>query len=262
MSTILDAIAAYTRVRVEADKEVCPLDVLIAKCREMDTATHSFYDAICKSELSFICEIKKASPSKGIISEDFPYLAISRSYEEAGADAISCLTEPKWFLGSDKIFEDVRKTVKTPMLRKDFVVDSYQLYQAKLMGADAVLLICSLLNTQTIVEYLDICAKLGLDVLVEAHDETEIISAVDAGAKIIGVNNRNLKDFSVDFYNAARLRERIPAGTCYVAESGVTGPENLRALKEVGADAVLIGEALMRAKDKNALLCAMREACQ
>ena len=148
------------------------------------------------------------------------------------------------------------------MLRKDFVVDSYQLYQAKLMGADAVLLICSLLNTQTIVEYLDICAKLGLDVLVEAHDETEIISAVDAGAKIIGVNNRNLKDFSVDFYNAARLRERIPAGTCYVAESGVTGPENLRALKEVGADAVLIGEALMRAKDKNALLCAMREACQ
>lgn len=215
--------------------------------------------ALRKDGLSFICEVKKASPSKGVISEDFPYLDIAREYEQAGADCISCLTEPKWFQGSNQIFTDIRDQVSTPMIRKDFTVDEYQIYQAKRMGADAVLLICAILDTPTIARYLGICEELGMSALVEAHDEKEIQSAVDAGAKIIGVNNRNLKDFSVDFSNAARLRDLIPADCLYVAESGVKTPEDVAALRKIGADAVLMGEVLMRAADKSALLATMRE---
>ena len=260
MSTILDAIATYARKRVEAARSEYSLERLRADCRARGKASPGFAAALRKPGISFICEIKKASPSKGMISADFPYLQIAQAYESAGADAISCLTEPKWFLGSDAIFREIRAAVKTPMLRKDFVVDEYQLYQARLMGADSVLLICSLLDTKTMEAYLGICEELGLDALVEAHDEAEIDSAVFAGAKVIGVNNRNLKDFSVDFSNAARLRDRIPNGILYVAESGVTGPESLKALKEIGVDAVLVGEALMRAADQSEMLGAMRKA--
>jgi indole-3-glycerol phosphate synthase len=202
--------------------------------------------------------VKKASPSKGIIAEQFPYLDIAKEYEAAGADCISCLTEPKWFLGSDQIFTDIRAQVNTPMIRKDFTVDEYQIYQAKVMGANAVLLICALLDTATIERYLSICEDLHLSALVEAHDEKEIASAVSAGAHIIGVNNRNLKDFSVDFSNAARLRDRIPPECIYVAESGVHRPEDLAVIREIGADAVLIGEMLMRAGDKGKMLDQMR----
>ncbi|BAL01586.1 indole-3-glycerol phosphate synthase [Oscillibacter valericigenes Sjm18-20] len=260
MSTIQDTIAAYARLRVDADKAECSLERLRAECRGLESSNRSFYAALKKPEISFICEVKKASPSKGVISESFPYLKIARAYEAAGTDAISCLTEPKWFLGSDAIFREIRAAVKAPMLRKDFVVDEYQLYQAKAMGADAVLLICSLLDTKTLESHLGLCEELGLDAMVEAHDETEIDSAAAAGAKIIGVNNRNLKDFSVDFSNAVRLRSRIPDGALYVAESGVTGPESLNVLKSIGANAVLVGEALMRADDPRALLGAMRRA--
>lgn len=260
MSTIQDTIAAYARLRVDADKAECPLERLRDECRGLGRNGQGFYAALKKPGISFICEVKKASPSKGVISESFPYLKIARAYEAADADAISCLTEPKWFLGSDAIFREIRAQVKTPMLRKDFVVDEYQIYQAKTMGADAVLLIGSLLDTRTIECYLGICEELGLDALVEAHDEAEIDSAVAAGAKIIGVNNRNLKDFSVDFSNAVRLRSRISDGTLYVAESGVIGPESLKVLKAIGANAVLVGEALMRADDPGVLLGAMRRA--
>jgi len=260
MSTILDTIAAYARKRVEADCDEYPPERLREDCRTLGKASPGFAAALQKPGISFICEVKKASPSKGVISADFPYLRIARAYESAGADAISCLTEPRWFLGSDTIFCEIRAAVKTPMLRKDFVVDEYQLYQARLMGADSVLLICSLLGTKTIEAYLGVCEELGLDALVEAHDEAEIDSAVSAGAKVIGVNNRNLKDFSVDFSNAARLRDRIPNGILYVAESGVTGPESLKAVKAIGADAVLVGEALMRAADQSETLAAMRRA--
>lgn len=263
MGTILDTIAAYARERVAADKEKLPLEELKSLCRESKTADGAaFLSALQKAGMSFICEVKKASPSKGVISEDFPYLDIAQEYESAGADAISCLTEPKWFLGSDAIFQAIRQKVSTPMIRKDFTVDEYQIYQAKLMGADAVLLICALLNTQTIARYLDIAHSLGLAALVEAHDESEIRSAVSAGANIIGVNNRNLKDFSVDFSNAARLRDLIPPERVYVAESGVSSPEDVAALKRIGADAVLMGEVLMRSKDKKAMLQAMREAAR
>ena len=175
---------------------------------------------------------------------------------------MSCLTEPKWFLGSDSIFREIRKAVATPMLRKDFTVDEYQIYQAKAMGANAVLLICAILDTKTIAKYLELCDSLGLAALVEAHDEEEIASAVSAGAKIIGVNNRNLKDFSVDFSNAAQLRDLIPPECVYVAESGVACPGDAAALRKIGADAVLVGETLMRAKDKGTLLAQMREAAR
>ncbi len=259
--TILDQLAAHARQRVAADQAENSLDVLQAQCQALGRADGArFRAALAKPGLSFICEVKKASPSKGVIDQDFPYRDIARDYEYAGADAISCLTEPKWFLGSDQIFTDIRQAVDTPMLRKDFTVDAYQLYQARIMGADCVLLLCALLDTGTLERYLGICEELGLSALVEAHDEKEIASAVAAGAEIIGVNNRNLKDFSVNFDNAARLRDQIPPGMLYVAESGVKTPADAAAVKAMGADGVLIGEALMRAKDKGAMLAALREA--
>ena len=262
MSTILDTIADHARIRVAADQARLPLEELKTLAGAKGPADgKSFYDAVTKPGMSFICEVKKASPSKGVIDPVFDYMAIAREYEAAGADCVSCLTERKWFLGSDEVFQNIRAAIKTPMLRKDFVVDEYQLYQAKVMGANCVLLICALLDTDTVARYLDICEKLGLAALVEAHDEAEIASAVSAGARMIGVNNRNLKDFSVDLGNAARLRERIPAGTLYVAESGVKTPSDAAAMKAVGADAVLMGEVLMRTADKKAMLAAMRYEC-
>lgn len=263
MGTILDTIAAHARERVAADKTHLPLDELKERCQEMGKpGENSFLAALKRPGMSFICEVKKASPSKGIIAENFPYLDIAREYERAGADAVSCLTEPKWFLGSDEIFRDVRREISLPMLRKDFTVDEYQIYQAKALGADAVLLICALLDGDTLARYLGLVHELGLCALVEAHDGAEISQAVQVGAKVIGVNNRNLKDFSVDFSNAARLRELVPPDRAYVAESGVISPQDVAALKELGADAVLMGEALMRASNKAGLLQAMREAAR
>lgn len=262
-ATILDTIADYARQRVAADQEETCLEVMRELALQGGTADGAaFQAALKKPGMSFICEVKKASPSKGIIAHEFPYLDIARDYEAAGADCISCLTEPKWFLGSDQIFREIRQAVTTPMIRKDFTVDEYQIYQAKVMGANAVLLICALLDTGTIARYLELCDRLGLAALVEAHDREEIASAVSAGAKIIGVNNRNLKDFSVDFSNAARLRDLIPPEAVYVAESGVTGPGDAAVLKSIGADAALVGEALMRAKDKGAMLASLREAAR
>lgn len=212
-ATILQAIAAHARERVAAAEEETSLDALQAQCRALGRAGGApFRAALERPGLSFLCEVKKASPSKGVIAPDFPYRDIARDYQAAGADAISCLTEPKWFLGSDQIFREIRGAVSLPMLRKDFTVDEYQLYQARLMGADCVLLICALLDTDELARYLGICEELGLDALAEAHDAGEIASAVSAGAKIIGVNNRNLKDFSVDFSNARPAAGSDPAG--------------------------------------------------
>ncbi len=217
-----------------------------------------FEEALRRPGLSLICEIKRASPSKGLISPVFPYLRIAGDYAQAGADCISCLTEPKWFLGSDEIFRRVRRRVSTPMIRKDFTVDEYQIDQARVLGADAVLLICALLDTKTLARYLEKCEELGLAALTETHNEAEIASALSAGARLIGVNNRNLKNFTVDFSNAARLRDKIPPDRLFVAESGVKTPEDARSLRRIGADAALVGEALMRARDRAAFLKAMR----
>ncbi len=260
---ILQTIAAHARTRVAADRAKISLEELKALCQEAGPGQgEQFVSALNRPGLSFLCEIKKASPSKGLISPDFPYLDIARAYEAAGADGVSCLTEPKWFLGSDDIFRQVRRTISLPMLRKDFTVDEYQIYQARLMGANAVLLIVSLLDGETLKGYLDLCRSLGLAALLETHDGQEVDAALNAGAEIIGVNNRNLKDFSVDFSNAARLRDRIPPGVLYVAESGLTGPEDAAALKRLGADAALVGEALMRAPDKGAMLASLRRAAE
>lgn len=208
--------------------------------------------------MSFICECKKASPSKGLIEPDFRYLEIAREYEAAGADCISVLTEPKWFLGSDEYLKEIAKTVSIPCIRKDFTVDEYQIYQAKTLGAAAVLLICSILSDVQLGEYIKICDSLGISALVEIHNEKEAGMAVRAGARIIGVNNRNLKDFTVDTANSRKLRDLIPDDIIFVSESGVKSTDDIRVIREIGADAVLIGETLMRADDKKAKLDELR----
>ncbi|MCI1959086.1 MAG: indole-3-glycerol phosphate synthase TrpC [Clostridia bacterium] len=257
---ILDDIAAFSKKRVAAAKEIKPLEKIKEKALGMPRGNFRFENTLKKSGLSFICEVKKASPSKGIISENFPYLDIAEEYEKAGADCVSCLTEPKWFLGSDYIFKEIREKITLPMIRKDFTVDEYQIYEAKCMGADAVLLICALLDTETVEKYIGICDLLGISALVEAHDEKEIKSAADAGARIIGVNNRNLKNFTVDFSNAQRLREEIPENVIYVAESGVKTADDVHLIKSIDADAVLIGEAFMKSENKKQMLDDFRRA--
>lgn len=259
---ILDELAAHARERVAAAKARVPLETVKAQAEAMPRGDFRFEKALAGKTTAFICEIKKASPSKGVIDPQFDYFGIAGQYKEAGADCISVLTEPKWFLGSDEIFRAVRLTVDVPLLRKDFTVDVYQIYQAKVMGADAVLLICALLDTGTLADWLAVCDRLGLSALVETHDEAEMQSAVAAGARLIGVNNRNLKDFSVDLGNAARLRAGAPAGTIFVAESGVSCPEDAAKLRQAGADAILVGEYLMRSLDKQSALQALREAAK
>ncbi len=258
--TILDILADHARERVREENRLISLEELRERAMIVDSDGRRFYDAIRREGVSFICEVKKASPSKGIIDPVFDYLTIADDYEKGGADAISCLTETKWFLGSDEIFRQIRQRVSIPMLRKDFIIDEYQIYQSKLLGADCVLLICTLLDQPTIDRWLRLCDDLKLAVLVEAHDERELEMALETEARMIGVNNRNLKDFSVDLDNARRLRERIPADRLFVAESGISGPQDIRKLREVGVDAVLIGESLMRAADRKGFLKEMKEA--
>ncbi len=263
---ILDTIAEATRARVAGKKRECPPDEMIARARRVceteGERRFPFEAALRGEEMSFICEVKKASPSKGLIAPDFPYVRIAAEYEKAGAAAISVLTEPQWFLGADRYLKGIAKEVKTPLLRKDFIVDPYQIYQSKTLGASAVLLICALLDTDTLRHYLTICDSLGLSALVETHDEDEVASAVAAGARVIGVNNRNLKTFEVDFENALRLSKVIPKEAIFVAESGIRTAADVRALHEAGANAVLVGETLMRAPDKGAMLRALREQAE
>ena len=244
--TILEQLAEHTKERYEKRIGEKPLSLVKAQALAVQKGTFAFEKALSKKRLAFICEVKKASPSKGLISADFPYLAIARQYEAAGADCISCLTEPKWFLGSDEYLQEIAKTVQIPVLRKDFTVCDYQIYEAKLLGVGAVLLICALLSMQELEEYIDICDALGMSALVEAHDEKEIETAVRAGARVIGVNNRNLRDFSVDTSNAARLRALVPPGILFVSESGVKTRSDIEKIEKSGANAVLIGETLMK----------------
>lgn len=256
--TILDQLAGYARIRTEQAKQRVPLEHMKRQVSELPKGNFEFENALKGQGISFICECKKASPSKGLIAPDFPYLKIAKEYEMAGADCISVLTEPKWFLGSDQYLREIAEKVTIPCLRKDFTVDDYMLYEAKILGASAVLLICSILSEEQIKEYIGICDQLGLSALVEAHDEQEARMAVRAGARIIGVNNRNLKDFSVDTDNSRRLREKIPPHILFVSESGVSSAEDVEKLRMIGADAVLIGESLMRARDKKAKLLQLR----
>ncbi|HJB74603.1 MAG TPA: indole-3-glycerol phosphate synthase TrpC [Candidatus Eubacterium faecale] len=246
---ILNVIAEHTRQRYEEIIRSNPLARVRAQALGMEKGGFEFEKAIGKKGLSFICEVKKASPSKGLISPDFPYLSIAKQYETAGADCISCLTEPKWFLGSDRYLSEIAAAVPVPVLRKDFTVYAYQIYEAKLLGAGAVLLICALLEKEQLKAYLAVCDALGLSALVEAHDAREIETALACGARMIGVNNRNLRDFSVDTENAARLRAMVPKDVLFVSESGVKTRADVIKIEKSGADAVLIGETLMRADD-------------
>ena len=219
-----------------------------------------FEKALAEGDISFICECKKASPSKGLIAEEFPYVEIAREYERAGASCISVLTEPKWFLGSDRYLQEITEAVSIPCIRKDFTVDEYMIYEARLLGASAVLLICAILDDAQLRAYRELAESLGMDALVEAHDETEVGRAAVSGARIIGVNNRDLKTFQVDVTNSVRLRSLIPKEAAYVSESGIRTAQDIQVLRENRVDAVLIGETLMRAADKKAKLAELRGA--
>ena len=256
---ILEEIAARTVQRVAEEKAAVPLSEMKKRAEALDANTgFPFRKALSGDEISFICEVKRASPSKGLIAPDFPYLDIARDYERAGASAISCLTEPFWFKGRDEYLAEISNAVKIPVLRKDFTVDEYMIYQAKTLGASAVLLICSILSKEQLSEYLGIAHSLGLSALVEAHDEDEVRTALSVGAGIIGVNNRDLHTFTVDINNSARLRKLVPPEVLFVSESGIKTAADIEALRSNGTNAVLIGETLMRSPDKKAALDELR----
>lgn len=255
---ILDKIAESTRKRVEEEKSIISPEFLKNKALEMPKSDFAFEKAIGSGDISFICEVKKASPSKGIIAEDFPYVEIAKEYEEAGATCISVLTEPEFFKGDKAYLKEISEAVSIPTIRKDFIVDEYMIYDAKIHGASCVLLICALLDKETIRKYIEICDELGLSALVEAHDEEEIKSAIEAGARMIGVNNRDLKTFTVDISNSERLRKLVPENILFVAESGIKTKEDIQRLRQANVNAVLIGETFMRADNKKEMLNELR----
>ena len=260
MSNILETIAYDTKIRIHQIKAMKSMQEIKKEALQMNCNTGiPFEKALQSKPMAFICECKKASPSKGVIAEEFDYLQIAKEYEAAGANAISVLTEPKWFMGNDSYLKEIAQSVSIPCLRKDFVIDEYMLYEAKVLGAAAVLLICAILPERTLGKYIRICDTLGLSALVEAHDEEEIAMAVRAGARIIGVNNRNLKDFSVDVSNSKRLIGKVPENILFVAESGISSSQEVLSLKEAGVNAVLIGETMMRASNKAAMLQSLKE---
>jgi len=260
--SILDQLAAHAVERVAQAKEICALEEIREAALQRSGLRHDgafrFEEALRGDEISFICECKKASPSKGVIAEAFPYVEIACEYEAAGADAISVLTEPKWFMGSNEYLRQIAREVSVPCLRKDFTVDEYMIYEAKLLGASAVLLIMSILSEAAVARYLEIADSLGISCLVEAHDAKEVTTAVRAGARVIGVNNRDLRNFTVDISNSIRLRTFAPPEVLFVAESGIQNHEDIVMLQNNGVNGVLIGEALMRAGDKKAMLAALR----
>lgn len=256
---ILDEIGAVTKERIRLERKAIPFEEVRRRAEALARGSFPFEAALREPGLSFICEVKKASPSKGVIAEAFPYVEIAKSYEAAGASAISVLTEPDYFQGSDRYLEEIVQAVRLPVLRKDFTVDPYMVYQAKVLGASAILLICAILDDGEIREYAAIAESLGLSVLTEAHDAGEVERALRAGARIVGVNNRDLKTFTVDVTNSIRLRSLVPPDVVFVSESGIRGPEDTRILYENGTDAVLIGETLMRSTDKKAMLNTLKK---
>jgi indole-3-glycerol phosphate synthase/phosphoribosylanthranilate isomerase/anthranilate synthase/indole-3-glycerol phosphate synthase/phosphoribosylanthranilate isomerase len=251
---ILEKLISAAGERVERDRAKVPLPEIIAKSGSVKLCGYEFEEKLKAPGLSLICEIKRASPSKGIISKDFPYIEIAKDYEAGGAAAISVLTETDYFLGSDRYLEAVAQTVNLPVLRKDFIVDAYQIYQAKALGAKAVLLICAALEDKRLKDYIALAHVIGLSALVEAHDEWETEAALKAGARVIGVNNRDLKTFNVDIRTSAKLRRLVPDNVLFVAESGIESASDIAFLAENKADAALVGETLMRSGDRAAAL--------
>jgi indole-3-glycerol phosphate synthase len=256
---MLDEIVEKTKERIENAKKIISLDDLKNEVSLMDTNDDfPFKKALSGEDIAIIAEVKKASPSKGLIAEDFDYLAIARDYEEAGASAISVLTEPYFFQGSDEYLEEIAKEVSIPVLRKDFVVDEYMIWEAKMLGASAILLIVSVLDIVQLKRYLDLAHDLGLSAIVETHDGDEIMRAMTVGAEIIGVNNRNLNDFTVDIENSISLRRCVSGDVIFISESGIKTKEDVTRLKENNVDAVLIGETLMKSDDKKAMISELK----
>lgn len=248
---ILDTIVEATKVRVAQEKKVETPEAVKAAALALPSDTgFPFEAALRQQDFNFICEVKKASPSKGIIAEHFPYLDIAKEYEVAGAAAISVLTEPDFFKGDKKYLQEIARTVKIPVLRKDFIIDEYQIYQAKVWGASAILLICACLDVPTLTKFRELADSLGLSSLVEAHDEHEVQMAIDCGARIIGVNNRNLKDFTVDVQNSVRLRNLVQDEVIFVSESGLETPEDIQVLRDNNIGVALMGETFMRSPNK------------
>ena len=248
---ILDKIVEATKLRVAQEKQVESPEAVKAAALALPSDTgFPFEAALRQQDFNFICEVKKASPSKGIIAEHFPYLDIAKEYEVAGAAAISVLTEPDFFKGDKKYLQEIASTVKIPVLRKDFIIDEYQIYQAKLWGASAILLICACLDVPTLTKFRELADSLGLSSLVEAHDEHEVQMAIDCGARIIGVNNRNLKDFTVDVQNSVRLRNLVQDDVIFVSESGLETPEDIQVLRDNNIGVALMGETFMRSPNK------------
>ena len=248
---ILDKIVEATKIRVAQEKQVESPEAVKAAALALPSDTgFPFEAALRQQDFNFICEVKKASPSKGIIAEHFPYLDIAREYEVAGAAAISVLTEPDFFKGDKKYLQEIARTVKIPVLRKDFIIDEYQIYQAKVWGASAILLICACLDVPTLTKFRELADSLGLSSLVEAHDEHEVQMAIDCGARIIGVNNRNLKDFTVDVQNSVRLRNLVEDDVIFVSESGLETPEDIQVLRDNNIGVALMGETFMRSPNK------------
>ncbi|HEY5555380.1 indole-3-glycerol phosphate synthase TrpC [Acetobacterium sp.] len=247
---ILDRIVKSTEIRVAQLKKSYPLNILKELAKKSENP-FSFEKALRVDDIAFICEVKKASPSKGLIAKDFLYIQIAKEYETAGANAISVLTEPEFFQGANAYLSEIKKNVSIPVLRKDFILEESQIYESRIIGADAILLICSILSEEQISHYIKIADKLGMSSLVEAHDEAEVEKAINAGARIIGVNNRNLKTFEVDIENSVRLRKMVPAEIVFVSESGIKNQKDIKILRDNGTNAVLIGETLMRSGDKS-----------
>lgn len=267
---ILDTLAQATKKRIDGQKQLKSLEAIKQELSEKtergelvlpdkeksfeenfnNPSLYRFEKNLKGKGIHIIAEVKKASPSKGLIDPNFDYMKVARDYEMAGVDCVSCLTEPDYFKGSDEIFMEIRRALKTPMIRKDFTVDEYMIYQAKLMGADCILLICAILDDEALMSYYKLADSLGLSVLVETHDEEEMERALKIGARMIGVNNRNLKDFTVDIGNSIRLRKMVPENVIFVAESGIKTREDIKELEDCGTNGVLIGETFMRAADK------------
>jgi len=260
--TILDKLVASTRLRVAEAENHVALSSLRGLAEAAPKGNFPFETSLQKPGLSFICEVKKASPSKGIIAEHFPYLDIANDYAAAGADAVSVLTEPEYFLGSDKYLAEISSSISVPTLRKDFIISEYQIYEAKTLGAAAILLITSILSDSQLSEYSRLADSLGLSALVETRSENDISRALKSNARIIGINNRDLTNFSVDLRAAEKLRDSVPQNVLFVAESGISSPDDISALCGSRPDAVLIGEALMKASDKGLLLRQLREAAE
>ena len=255
MDNVLDMIVKSTRTRITEAQRLHPLMELKQKAESMDCNTgFPFYKALKGKDMAFICEVKKASPAKGVIDEKFDFLEIAKEYEKAGADAISCLTEPYYFLGSDEHLKQIAQNVSIPVLRKDYTVSEYMIYEAKLLGAAAVVFNCSILKEGQLEEYLELAHHLGLSALVETRTTEEGKKAVEAGAKIIGINNRDLESYVIDMNLSKELRSIVPEDCIFVSESGIQTPEDVVLLKKIGVDAVLVGETLMKAENKTQTL--------